>query len=218
MNMLSGLELYRLRKKPSKTGYGSKPALLVIDMQRDWLEEGRPFYLGPDGERTVQSIIELVTAARENGVPVIFTLHVFTGDERLDGLTMIKSTGASKSGAREGTEGFMFAKGLEPRPGDLVIKKRRYSAFYNTELDAVLRALGADTVVVSGATAMACVKQTSFDAFQRDYRVVVPKECVADRAKEVVDFSLFCIDMLCGDVVSLPEVLSYFSSLSKRIP
>ena len=82
------------------------------------------------------------------------------------------------------------------------------SAFFGTHLDEMLREAGCDTVLVTGASTSGCVRATAVDALQYGYRVLVPREGVADRAIDAHNGSLLDIDAKYGDVVSIDEAIT----------
>ncbi len=99
---------------------------------------------------------------------------------------------------------------LRPEPGDLLIEKRRYSAFFETDFDRQLRAREIDTLVVAGATTNVCVDSTVRDAYFRGYDVVVLEDCVASYEQDLHAATLRNVDLLFGMVVSaenLPAML-----------
>jgi len=89
-----------------------------------------------------------------------------------------------------------------------VLTKLFASAFFGTELDDLLRRAGCDTVIVTGASTSGCVRATAVDALQYGYRVLVPRDGVADRAVDAHNASLLDIDAKYGDVVSIGEAIS----------
>jgi len=100
---------------------------------------------------------------------------------------------------------------LAPRPEDVVIIKQYASAFFGTALASMLTAERVDTVIVTGCSTSGCIRATAVDGMQHGFRVIVPRECVGDRAPEPHDANLFDIDRKYGDVVSRAEVLAYLS-------
>lgn len=188
-------------------GFGHNPAVLVIDMQRDFLDPDVFLYLGADARRVVPPIAELLAAAREGGLPIFYTRSVYRQDLRDAGCWVYKFTRLDEQGLKEGTPGAEIIPELAPRPGDRIIVKRRPSGFFATDLDLQLRTLGVDTTIVAGCTTSGCVRATAVDAFSHNFRVIVPRECVADRGPEPHEANLFDIDMKYGDVLPLTAVL-----------
>lgn len=170
----------------------SRTAVLVIDMQVD--------FASPEGalgayvdmavvQPAVAAAKQLVEIARAAGVPVVF-VGLFTSPET-DSPSwrerMRRRGGGfdSKSAlCREGQVGSRFY-GPQPAPGELVVKKTRYSGFGGTDLDARLKALGVDTLVVAGVTTECCVDSTVRDAFGLDYHVFVAADACAAYEEEL---------------------------------
>lgn len=160
----------------------SRAALLVIDPQVDFLglvEAGSPQTRGP--QDALAGMERLITAARAAGTPVVVTqeLHrpgaVDFGRE-LDGHEPVHCV--------EGTPGAELVEALRPGPSEHLIRKRRYSAFFATDLDLLLRGLGIDTIVACGLLSDVCVHYTCVDAHQLDLHVhVVPEACAGSSAE-----------------------------------
>jgi nicotinamidase-related amidase len=98
---------------------------------------------------------------------------------------------------------------LAPLPTEHVVRKRRPSAFFETDLDVFLRGYRADTLILAGSSMSGCVRATATDAFSRDYRTMIVAECVIDRTQELCDRNLFDLDAKYCDAVSLDETLAY---------
>ncbi len=145
-----------------------RTALLVIDMIREFVT-GR--LGGPHAQSVVPGIERLVDAARRSGSPVIYIT-----DAHLPGVDHEFEIWGSHAVA--GSPEAEMVPELEPGEGDHRLYKRRYSAFYATGLDALLRELKVDTVVLTGVLTNICIQHTAADAYFRGYRVVVPTDCV----------------------------------------
>jgi nicotinamidase-related amidase len=148
--------------------------LLIIDMLNDFF---RPHeHLAAQRSRLVASINTLVEAFREHDQPVIWVRQEFAPDLHDAFLEMrrhkVRVTIA-------GTEGCEILPELDRRPADETIVKKRYSAFYGTELEATLKRLRTEVLVVAGINTHACIRTTVIDAYQRDYEVVVATEGIA---------------------------------------
>ena len=143
-----------------------KAALLVIDMQRFFLDPNSPtFTCG--GLAILPTLKLLITAFREAGRPVIYTQHVHH-PERLDaGIMEWWWEGMCLEGSPESE----VHDDLAPLPNEKVILKHRYSTFYNTDLETVLRCLKIEDLVISGIMTNMCCESTARDAYYRDYRV-----------------------------------------------
>ncbi|OGF97796.1 MAG: hypothetical protein A2Z06_00605 [Candidatus Glassbacteria bacterium RBG_16_58_8] len=143
-----------------------RTALLVIDMQRYFLDPESPACL-PGGPPILSNVEKIIRRFRDSGLPVIFTRHVHH-DLKHDGGMMARWW---KENIMEGTPESEIHPRISPREGEKVILKHRYSAFYNTDLEIVLRCLGVTDLVVTGVMTNLCCESTARDAFFRDFRV-----------------------------------------------
>jgi len=174
-----------------------KPAIIVMDMINDFVSG----VLGSDrAAKIVPNIQKLLDFARNKGVPVVYVTdaHLPKGDHEFD---------IWPSHAVDGTEGAKVVDALKPAEGDHHIKKRRYSCFYATSLEALLRELQVDTVVLTGLVTHICVQHTAADAFFRGYRVVVPRDCVEAPTDEAHKTSLRYMEEMYGAEITSSEAL-----------
>ena len=176
-----------------------RPALLVIDMQHDFVDSEAGCY-APGVEGIIPRIAAVIGAAREAEIPVIYTQEAHRPGRVDSGRELDAGTGASYPGGGadspvpehcvEGTKGIEIIDELEPLPGDLRIVKRRYSCFLGTDLELLLGNLGVETLLVTGVDSNVCVLWTVGEAFQRDYHVRVIEDCVAGSSPEENDAAL----------------------------
>jgi nicotinamidase-related amidase len=166
-----------------------RAALLIIDMQHDFLDEDAPLP-AVGGLDIVPAVVRVAEAARKAHVPVIYTQEahrpgrVDSGREADPGMGMAWYPGASSElplpeHCLEGSRGMEIIAELKPLRGDLTIPKRRFSCFLGTDLDLLLRGFRVDTLFVTGIDSNVCVLWTVGEAFQRDYHVRVLEDCVA---------------------------------------
>ena len=149
----------------------AKSALLVVDMQRFFLEDDSPtFTCG--AAAILPTVKRLIAAFRKAGRPVIFTRHVHHPDDLDSGIMGWWWEGKCLEGSRESE----IHPELAPMPGEKVVFKHRYSAFYNTDLETVLRCLKVEDLVVSGVMTNLCCESTVRDAYYRDFRVFIPAD------------------------------------------
>ena len=144
----------------------NKPAILVVDMLNDFVTGA----IGCDRARDiVPATAKLLDAARKAGVPVIYCndAHLPKIDRELE---------IWGDHALVGTPGAQVIPVLAPQACDYVIPKRRYSGFFQTDLDILLKELGVKTVIMTGLHTHMCVRHTSADAYCLGYDVVVAKE------------------------------------------
>lgn len=161
-----------------------RTALVVVDMQNAFIrDDGSMCKLGLNNDLlkpTVEPVARVVAAARRAGLPIIFTRMVTRPDYKDSGLRRLRYAEAPRIRSLVlGTWDVAVIDELTPAPEDYVVDKTRHSAFYNTNLEVILRGEGVDTVVVCGVTTEICVESTIRDAYARDYRIVVPTDAVA---------------------------------------
>jgi nicotinamidase-related amidase len=160
-------------------------ALLVIDMQKFFLDPGSPtFTCG--GPAILPTLKEMIDAFRESGRPVIFTKHVHHPDNLDSGIMRWWWNGMCIEGSPESE----IHRDLAPLPGEKVVSKHRYSAFYGTDLEIVLRCLKIEDLVIGGIMTNLCCESTARDAYYRDFRVFIPVDGTASINEEMHRASL----------------------------
>lgn len=112
-----------------------------------------------------------------------------------------------------GTEAVAIDDRIAPRADELVITKKRASAFHGTNLSSYLTAHGVDTVILTGVTLAGCVRHSAEDAIAEGFAPIVPREAVGDRVAGVVEWNLFDIDAKFGDVEPVDTVIEYLERL-----
>lgn len=150
----------------------SKTVMIVVDMQNDFVAEGAKLR-SAQAAAMVPRLAQTLKACHDKGIRVIYTAHV----HRRDGSDMglyddLYGPIADRSSLVDGSEGVEIFNDLAPAPGEHIIKKHRYSAFFATDLDLILREWGITTVIVSGTTTENCCHATARDAMFHNYKVV----------------------------------------------
>ncbi|MCX5554792.1 isochorismatase family protein [Streptomyces sp. NBC_00038] len=192
---------------------GSRPAIVVVDLTRGFTEEGFPS--GADLTEVVGATGELIEAARPAGVPVVFTAIAYTPAEAAGDAVVWLQKAQGMRALLEGGEEVEVDPRLPREPDDHLIVKKGASAFFGTSLAALLTGLGRDTVLVCGATTSGCVRATAVDAVQSGFSVLVPRECVGDRASGPHEANLFDIQAKYGDVIGLKDAVAYLDALPR---
>jgi nicotinamidase-related amidase len=203
--------------KVRRVGFGKKPAIIVVDMNRAFVEDRFPSGCSKTGIPAVNAIKRLLEAGRRSRVTIIYTTGIRTEEINnlaVRGRWMDKSSPLPKELLVKADE---IYPDIAPQKGDIILKKAKPSAFFGTQLISILNFLDIDTLIISGMTTSGCVRATVVDAFSYNYRVIVPRECVADRIKISHEVALFDIDMKYGDVVKLDEVVEYLESSRKKL-
>jgi nicotinamidase-related amidase len=154
-----------------------KPAMIVVDMLKDNLKESsrNPYF--QEGRAIIPNLQKLLGESRKRGFPIIFACDSFLKDDFI-------FKGKMKIHSLRGTEGAEVVDELKPEPTDIILPKRRFSAFFKTDLDQTLRVLGVDTIVVTGITTEVCVLVTVMDGLSHDFSVILLEDCSASRSKE----------------------------------
>ncbi len=157
----------------------------------------------------------LVAACREAGVPVIWTRHG-SRDHRDAGTFLQLWPFLKESGLRVGTWGYEILQALDARPQDWYVEKNRLSAFFQTNLELVLRSLQADTVVICGVLTNQCVAATSKDATFRDFRPIVVEEATGTTFAHLHEPAIEMMRVGWAEVSTLEDVLGQIAGLSGR--
>src|SRR5689334_4097204 len=157
----------------------ARTAMIVVDMQNDFIAAGAAMET-PAARAMVPKLAEALRICRSAGIRVIYTAHV----HRRDGCDMglfddMHPPIAQRAALVDGTPGVDIYPPLAPAPGEHVIKKHRYSGFFGTDLDIILREWGVDTVIISGTTTENCCHATARDAMFRNYQVVFLADATA---------------------------------------
>lgn len=208
-------KLYDERGLGRRQGAGKRPALVVVDLNRGFTDPASPLHC--DTDEAVEATARLLEAAREHGCPVAFTTLVYDEAGQKVAKAFIDKVPSLLTLA-PGTPWPEIDERIAPLPGEPVLQKLFASAFFGTPLAPMLAAAHCDTVIVTGASTSGCVRATAVDAMQHGYRVVVPREAVADRAAGPHEANLFDIDAKYGDVISTEETLELLRSAEFAAP
>lgn len=192
-----------------------RSALIVVDMQSDFVAVGAPLEVEA-GRAMIPQLKRALDFCREREIPVIYTAHVHRRDGSDMGLFKFNAAIAAGRALREGEPGAAIYPEIAPRPGELVIKKHRFSGFYGTDLELVLRGLGVDTVIICGVTTENCCHATARDAMFRDFKVIFLSDATgtfdytderqgALSADEVHQGTLLILSQSTADVMTADE-------------
>jgi maleamate amidohydrolase len=193
---------YAARGLGQRQGAGHRPALVVVDLNYAFTDPASPLHC--DVDQAIAANVHLLAAARESGCPIAFTtLEYDEAGEQVAAAFLAKVPALGQ--LKPGTRWPRIDERIAPGPGEPVLCKLFASAFFGTPLASLLASRQCDTVIVTGASTSGCVRATAVDAVQHGYRVVVPREAVADRAAGPHEASLFDIDSKYGDVVTVAE-------------
>jgi ureidoacrylate peracid hydrolase len=175
-------------------------AIVIVDMLNEFCKRGGTMVL-PGYGLLVGPQKRLIEAGRQVGCPIVFVVDTHRANVRED-REWLKRT----PHCREGSWGAQVIEDLEPKPDDIHVVKRRYSAFFNTDLDVTLKDLKVDTLVICGVVTNICVRSTVHDAFFLGYTVVVPEDAVAATGPREQASSLYDIATHFGIVTDSENV------------
>lgn len=210
-------KIYDQQGLGQRIGFGRRPAVLVIDMQHDFCDPDAPTTLWPSIAATYEPIRRLAAAARKFGTPVLYTQGLVAADGSSAGLWRYKQRYHAEGRVQvEGTHGAEIVPEVDRQPGDRLIRKWRPSAFFRTDLELFLGVQGIDTLLLCGTSLSGCVRATATDAFMRDIRPMIIRECVADRSPAVFEANLFDLEQKYADIVGLDEALPYIKDSRKE--
>lgn len=180
----------------------NKSAIIVVDMLNDFVYGA----LKCDrGLSIIPKTKELLDSARKHGVPVIFSndAHIKGVDHEL------KLWGDH---AIKGTEGAQVIEELGPKEGDYIVEKRRYSGFFHTDLDLLLKELGVETIIVCGLHTHMCVRHTCADGYCLGYEIVVAKDATNSFTEQDYLYGLqYLKDVYGATILSVDELDRVFS-------
>ncbi|RMF80808.1 MAG: isochorismatase family protein [Chloroflexi bacterium] len=190
----------------SSRGFGKRPALLIIDMQRFIVGDDvpildaiakEPIAMGAVAWRAMEHIQPFVMTCREAGLPVMYTRIIPTGHTPDDAKLAIIDA-------------------LRPHTNDIVLDKNYPSAFYGTPLLTHLVQRHIDTVIIVGNSTSGCVRATAVDARQMGFNVVIPHECVFDRIEASHKINLLDLWMKYAEVMSTEGVVQYIQQAGEQ--
>jgi len=180
-----------------------KPALLIIDMQKDFADPNTRLF-SPRGQEILPVVNTLTAAARSAGVPVIWVSQA----HRKQLVDFGREGDISPVHCVEGTPGAELMDGIQVAESDFTVIKRRYSGFYATDLDLLLRCLGCNAVILTGIATDGCVQATAIDAQARDYYVRVVRDATATTNQPAFEAALTAMSrMQPGVLVDSQEIL-----------
>ena len=192
-----------------------RPVLVVVDFQKGTDEDVTAAEFGmevmPGGSARIERAERILSAARDAAIPVIFLQEM----HRPSGIDFGRELdGAEGIHCVEGESSTELVESLRPLPDEFHIVKRRYSGFYGTELEILLRALKAETLILIGGLTDVCIQYTFADAHQRDYYVRVVGDCVGGSSEARHIAALDAMEYLqAGAVLSTNQLIDAFDEL-----
>jgi len=183
------------------------PCLLIIDLQNDFLDQ----WNAKEVDRLIGNTNLLIDHFRRGGFPVVWVRQEFKADLSDAFLEMQEKRIAITI---QGTRGAEFHPELDWRETDRTIIKKRYSAFFRTGLDQLLMDLEVDEIVICGINTHACIRTAAIDAYQRDFKVVLPSDCIGSYDREHARVSLDYMDGKIAAVATVAEIANQLRAVS----
>lgn len=203
------LEVYARQNFGNRLGFGTSPALLIVDFVNAF-DDPSAFGGGNIHDAVLQTV-RLLDAFRGRSLPIAMTRVVYSSDGSDVGVFAGKLPGIRT--LTEDAKGSQIVPELTPNSGEYVVRKTQPSAFFGTELMSWLIQRRVDTLFVAGATTSGCVRASVVDAMSMNFRPIVIRECVGDRAIGPHEANLFDMEQKYADVIGIDEALIKIKSL-----
>lgn len=194
----------------------ANPALLIVDMQNDFVREGAPMEV-PDARDTIPQHQRLIAQFRQLSRPIIYTRYlagpsrtlVYEWSPELEPPTLACQRGHQRYYADldQTLDCADVINEIYPEPGDFIIDKYGYGAFHNTNLDDTLKSLGVASLIVTGTVTQICVEETAREAFHYGYRTTIVSDAVSSYLPDLHAATLKNFDLKFGWVNSSDEVM-----------
>ncbi len=193
-----------------RVGFGTRPALLLIDFCQAYFDPDCDLYA--DVEAELASALRIRAAARASKVPVILTNVVYQAGG-VDGGRFFEKAPPLKNFIQGNPMG-AFGPGLMPHDDELVVSKQYPSAFFGTSLASTLTAMGVDSVLLTGLTTSGCVRASCVDAMSHGFKTAVIADACGDRHPAPHEANLFDMNAKYADVVSEAEAIAFLKGLN----
>ena len=187
-------------------GFGTRGAVVVVDLVMAYFDPGSPMYAGVEG--VLDPTLRALRAARAAAMPVFFTRQLY--EEPGDDGVYVRKVPALKL-LRPGSKLAELHPDLPAEPNEVLVKHYP-SAFHRTDFADRLRRLGVDTLIITGLTTSGCVRATAMDCLLHDLRGIVVREAVGDRDRAAHEANLFDIDSKLADVKRLADVIEWIEA------
>ena len=185
---------------------GVRTTLLIVDLQNDFIHfKNSPVYVLP-AKKIIPKIVKLLTACRKKKIPIIYTV---TSHKKNKSNWALLDKKHNRAYCIENTPGVETIPEINPQEKEYIVKKKRYSAFYKTSLEKLLKRLKVKKLILCGVTTSCCVSSTARDAYFRDYEVVVVSDAVSATHRDLHRTALKYFRENVGLVLKTSEVIRH---------
>jgi maleamate amidohydrolase len=201
-------DIYRAQNFGNRIGFGRRSALLMVDFTVGFNDPA--LFGGGNIDAAIKRTAGLLEFFRKKSLPVAFTRVVYAEDGSDAGVFCLKAPGLRT--LTETHPAGQIVPELAPRKGEYIVRKTQASAFFGTGLAPWLVQQGCDTVVVTGCTTSGCVRASVVDALSHNFRPIVARDCVGDRALGPHEANLFDLQQKYADVLERDEIVAALSA------
>lgn len=201
-------DIYREQNFGNRIGFGRRSALLVVDFTVGFNDPA--LFGGGNIDAAIKRTAGLLEFFRQKSLPVAFTRVVYAEDGSDAGVFCLKAPGLRT--LTETHPAGQIVPELAPRKSEYIVRKTQASAFFGTGLAPWLVQQGCDTVVVTGCTTSGCVRASVVDALSHNFRPIVARDCVGDRALGPHEANLFDLQQKYADVLERDEIVAALSA------
>lgn len=197
----------------------TKSAMIVIDMEKGFVEAESAHCIRT-AKATIPACSTALEIAREKGIPVFFVNRIYRANGSDVEATRYHSWiqgGRAMTPGSTGCCSYEMPEGMIPQFGDYTLIKPRWSAFFQTELDLILRRLRVETVILIGTTTPNCVRTTCYDAVSLDYNVIVLPACCSSQTEEIQRSNLEDMERIGAQMMSLEQFKCYDDDLAPQL-
>ncbi len=192
----------------------TKSAMIVIDMEKGFIEP-ESIHCVRTAKATVPACSRAMALAREKGIPVFLVNRIYRANGSDVEATRYHAWiqgGKALTPNSTGLLSYEMPEGMEPQSGDYTLIKPRFSAFFGSELDLILRRLRVETVILIGTTTPNCIRTTCYDGLSLDYNMVVLTDCCSSQTEEIQRVNMEDMERIGAKLMTLEAFASYDSS------
>jgi ureidoacrylate peracid hydrolase len=185
-----------------------KTALLVVDMQNSFVEEGSPNEIEII-RGNLEKLKSFIDFCRKAGIKIIYTRHAF--DKKRSPIEAKLFPAQMNEDLKKGSRGWEINRKIEPEEGDVIIDKYRYDAFFKTNLNGILKSGGIENVIITGTITQVCCESTARSAMFYDYNVIFCSDLNFSFDQDLHERTLKVIKRSFGEVLSSGEIIKRFA-------